>query len=408
MRSLASNKTAVSGFWISLGCLLAAMVGFYVLSIHTAAAETQPAAGERLITIHEGGQERVILTKATTLGKALEGANITLDPKDLVEPGLDHELVASNYEVNIYRARPVTIVDGSVRQKVLSPYHTAAQIAKQAGIELYPEDDAIVDVHTGIGTSQEVGLEMTVDRAVPFTFVLYGKTSTARTQATTVDAMLKEKGIKLEASDRVSVASSSVITPDLTVRVWREGKQTITVEEEVDFETETIKDADRPLSYKEVKTPGVKGSRNVTYEVTIQDGQEVNRTEIASLINKQPVKQVEVVGAKTSNNPLTKSKGVVQFTDSKGVTHRETYYDLPMKAVMGNCGGGGYYTVRADGAKVDRDGNVIIAANLGRYPRCSIVETSLGAGKVYDTGGFATTHPDGFDLATDWSDYNGT
>lgn len=305
MRSLASNKTAVSGFWITLGCLLAAMIGFYVFSMHKAGAEPQPVAGERLITIHENGQERVILTRATTLGKAFEGANITLDPKDLVEPGLDHELVASNYEVNVYRARPVTIVDGSVRQKVLSPYRTAMQIAEQAGIKLHPEDEAAVDINTGTAIGQDVGLEMVVDRATPFTFVLYGNTTTARTQATTVEGMLKEKGITLGANDRLSVAPSAAIGPELTVRVWREGKQTITVDEEVNFETETIKDADRPTSYKEVRTPGAKGSRSVTYEVTIQDGQEVGRTEIASLVNKEPVKQVVVVGSKlpTPTNP---------------------------------------------------------------------------------------------------------
>ena len=115
-----------------------------------------------------------------------------------------------------------------------------------------------------------------------------------------------------------------------------------------------------------------------------------------------------MVGAKASGNPLTKSMGVNQFTDSKGVVHRETYYDLPMSIVMGNyCGAGGYYTVRADGAKVDKDGYIIVAAHLGNYPRCSVVETSMGLGKVYDTGGFASVHPHGFDLATDWSNNNG-
>jgi hypothetical protein len=79
-----------------------------------------------------------------------------------------------------------------------------------------------------------------------------------------------------------------------------------------------------------------------------------------------------------------------------------------MNVVMGACGQGGYYTVRpGDGAKVDRDGSVIIAANYGNYPRCSVVETSMGPGKVYDTGGFAARHPHGFDLATDWTNYDG-
>jgi hypothetical protein len=120
---------------------------------------------------------------------------------------------------------------------------------------------------------------------------------------------------------------------------------------------------------------------------------------------QEPVKQIVAVGTKPGSG-LAKSKGVYFFTDSNGVVHRETYYDLPMGGVMRACGGG-TYSVRSDGAKVDQDGYILIAANLSNYPRCSVVETSLGAGKVYDTGGFASTHPHGFDLATDWSNSDG-
>lgn len=106
-------------------------------------------------------------------------------------------------------------------------------------------------------------------------------------------------------------------------------------------------------------------------------------------------------------NALTVSKGAQIFVDSQGVAHRETYYDLPMNVVMRACGVGSVYTIRSDGAKIDQDGYVLVAANLRSYPRCSVVETSLGPGKVYDTGGFAVRHPYGFDLATDWTNYNG-
>ena len=51
------------------------------------------------------------------------------------------------------------------------------------------------------------------------------------------------------------------------VRLYREGTQTITQEEEVPFETEKIKDANQPSSYKEVKTAGKNGKRTVTYEI---------------------------------------------------------------------------------------------------------------------------------------------
>lgn len=117
------------------------------------------------------------------------------------------------------------------------------------------------------------------------------------------------------------------------------------------------------------------------------------------------VKKRQVV-FKPRPDALTASKGAQVFVDSTGVAHRETYYDLPMNIVIGACGSGGRYKVRSDGAKVDQDGYVLVAANLSSYPRCTVVETSLGPGKVYDTGGFAARHPYGFDLATDWTNYN--
>ncbi len=60
-----------------------------------------------------------------------------------------------------------------------------------------------------------------------------------------------------------------------------------------------------------------------------------------------------------------------------------------MNIVIKACGSGGTYTVRADGAKVDKDGYIWWRPIRSNYPRCSVVETSMGPGKVYDTGGFA-------------------
>lgn len=106
-------------------------------------------------------------------------------------------------------------------------------------------------------------------------------------------------------------------------------------------------------------------------------------------------------------NALTRSKGAQVYVDASGVAHRETYYDLPMNVVIRSCGAGNSYTIRSDGAKVDQDGYVLVAANYAAYPRCTVVDTSMGPGKVYDTGGFVVRHPYGFDLATDWTNYDG-
>jgi uncharacterized protein YabE (DUF348 family) len=368
------------------------------------AQEMPTVAGERLITIHDDDGDRGILTKATTLREAFKGAGIEIDPSDRVEPGLDDPLEASQYDVNIYRARPVTIVDGNVSVRVMSPYRTADQIAAQAGITLQDEDIAKMEASTDI-VGHGAGVRMEITRATEFTLNLYGKKMTAYSQGKTVGEMLEGKKVILGPNDDVSVPLSTPLIKGMTVEVWRNGVQTVTEEQAIPFATEKILAMDLPIGKREVKTPGQNGVRMVTYEIVIQDGKEISRKEIQNVVNKEPVKQVELVGNKSVNG-LTRSKGAGIFTDSQGVAHRETYYDLPMNVVMGACGGGDY-TIRSDGAKIDKDGYILVAAHLGRYPRCSVVETSMGLGKVYDTGGFVARYPDGFDLATDWTNNNG-
>jgi len=311
-----------------------------------AAVKAQPSS--HIITIYDGGREQSIITKASTVQKALEEFGARLDKQhDIVEPGLDTPITSNGFKINIYRARTITIVEGARRMRVNTAAQTPTQIAQAAGIVLYREDK-----------------------------------------------------VRFTPPEDVALDGSSLL-----MRITRATRRTVTTEEEIDFPVEQTRDDSQPLGYRQVKQTGAKGLRKLTYKVEARDGAEVSRQQISSEIIKQPKKQIEVIGTKPKN-PLTKGKGAQIFTDSKGVAHRETYYDLPMNIVANACGGGGY-TVRADGAKVDKDGYILVAANYGNYPRCSVVETSMGPGKVYDTGGFATRHPHGFDLATDWTNGDG-
>lgn len=269
------------------------LASFFVLGRPAIAANESG----RLITIHDRGEETVLVSEASTVADALKEADIILDERDTVEPSLTEALIASEYQINIYRARPVTIIDGPMRQKIVTPFQTASQIAKDAGVVLYPEDQTTL-MRSDDYLLDGAGLQLIVDRATLFTFNLYGTTTQARTQAATVGEMLDEKGIVLGEAGRSSLPLSTPITSGLAVSVWREGKQTVSAEESIPFQTEQIRDADRDVGYRAVQTPGQNGSRTVTYEIEIKDGQEVSRTEIASVIVSQPVKQVETIGIK--------------------------------------------------------------------------------------------------------------
>ena len=332
------------------GAILMLVGGLFFVNQALADA-TKPAAkaGEKLVTIYDRGAEKTIVTKARTIREALKLAKFSIDERqDVVEPSLDSEMVAEKYSINIFRARPITIVDGNKRLKLTTAEQTPALIAKAAGLTLYRED---------------------------------------KTHFTNSDDLLV-KGV------------------GLVMKIERSKQRTITEEVDINFDIEQIKDDSQPIGFKSVKQLGEKGVRKVTYQVEVENEREISRKEVVGEITKQSKKQIEIIGTKPKN-PLTKSKGAQIFTDSKGVAHRETYYDLPMNIVIKACGSGGTYTVRADGAKVDKDGYILVAANYGSYPRCSVVETSMGPGKVYDTGGFAAKHPHGFDLATDWTNGDG-
>ena len=253
----------------------------------------------RLITIYDRNQEKVVVTKEKTIRATLQAAGVTVDPADRVEPALDEELVASQYHVNIYRARPVVIVDGAHRYKIVSAYQTPTQIAEQAGVTVYPEDNVTVGPSTDI-VRDGISLRMDIDRATAFDLVLYGKKVEARTHANTVGDMLREKDITLGSNDVLTVREDAQMRDGMKVEIWRNGKQTITEEESVAFPVERIEDANRKVGYREVKTPGTKGKRTVTYEVEMKNGKEISRKEIQSVVTQQPKKQVEVVGTKPS------------------------------------------------------------------------------------------------------------
>ncbi len=286
---------AVLGLFVLMGALFIGTLS------RTAAAQSQSGT---LITLYDRGAETAFVTDKLTLRDAFADRGITVDDKDAVEPSLDEKLVAPDYHVNIYRARPVTVIDGATRLKVVTPYQSPARIAEDAGVSLHAEDLTSLTRSTDV-LANGAGLEMHVDRATPVSIDLYGAQTEVRTQAATVGDLLKEKNISLGDSGRASVDLATPISQNLSFKIWREGKQTITADEAVGFTTEQIKDADRAVGYKEVQTPGKNGLRTVTYEIEIRDGAEVSRTEIASLEREAPVTQVEVVGAKPNYLPYS-------------------------------------------------------------------------------------------------------
>ena len=285
------------------GAILMLVSGLFFVNQALADA-TKPAAkaDEKLVTIYDRGAEKTIVTKARTIREALKLAKFSIDERqDVVEPSLDSEMVAEKYNINIFRARPITIVDGNKRLKVTTAEQTPALIAKAAGIEVFEEDKTTLSNSDNMAVDG-ANMVMKIDRASMVNFVLYGKESVIRTHAKTVGELLKEKNIDPKKDDTLSVDRSAKIISGMKIELWRNGKQTITAEEDVKFEVEKVQDANRDSGYREVKQVGENGKKNVTYEIEMKNGVEVSRKEIASVVTKESKKQIEIVGTKSSTS----------------------------------------------------------------------------------------------------------
>lgn len=280
-----------------------ASLGFlFLLNIFAVAGKNSAKAtgqGNKILTVFESGQKTSFKTNAKTVREALKAQKINFSKEDSVEPGLDEELTGAEYSINIYRAKPVVIEDGELKTKILTAAQTPRQIAEKAGLNVHNEDKLAFGESGNILEDGSINT-LKITRAKEISVDLFGKTESFRTQAKTVEDFLKEKKIVLGKDDGISIDLKTQIANGLNFRIWRNGKQTLTVEEPTDFQTETIQDANKDSGYKEIKEAGEKGTKSVTYEVEMQNGKEISRKKINETEIKAAKKQVVIVGTKTS------------------------------------------------------------------------------------------------------------
>ena len=198
------------------------------------------STGDHYITIHDQSEKLTIKTDATTVGEALARAEIKVESPDYAEPSLDTPVNADNFHINIYRARPIVIVDGLVQKYIMTASHDPKTIAAEAGFTVYDGDE--IKLTEGAG------------------FLATGATP--------------------------------------TYEISRNGGRTITVETTIPFTERTIKDYNITQGETSLTQVGEDGRMVSQYQVNFVDGVEVSRELISETVVKQPVERIITEGAK--------------------------------------------------------------------------------------------------------------
>lgn len=256
------------------------------------------ASDSRLVYLTMDGKKQAVPTRSATVSEMLQKLNVTIYENDVVEPSLDTPIITDNLSVNIYRARPVTVIDGNRTEITFSADTSPKQIATKAGIVVYPEDRVVKSTSTELIDKGIIGEVVTVERSKPAIINLYGTDIPIRTLSKTVGDVLKEKNIATQNGDTVTPAITTPIVADTKIFISRFGKKIDTREETIAPAVQTQNDASVPSGSTVVKQAGKPGKKVVTYEVELNNDKEISRRVIQEIVIEQAVPQIVLKGTK--------------------------------------------------------------------------------------------------------------
>ena len=91
---------------------------------------------EHYVNIYDGSSHITVRSNATTVREVLERAEVEYTDRDNIEPGLDEVIDSRDYNINIYRARSVLVIDGDNKYYADTAKMVPSDVAEAAGIEL--------------------------------------------------------------------------------------------------------------------------------------------------------------------------------------------------------------------------------------------------------------------------------
>lgn len=277
------------------GAVLVGSALLLVLSKTHATATFHPDTSYIAIIRHDG-QIQTVPTKEPTVGALLKKLHIAVGSRDRVEPSLATPIQQDYFRINVYRAIPVTVTDGTTIYTAYSAAGTPRSVATQAGITLYSEDEVTAQPAVNLVSEDSLGEEITINRATPVTLNVYGTELPLRTHAGTVAALLRDRGVKLRPQDTVIPAETTPITPSLQIFVNRKGTQIVTQTQSIPPPVQTVTDSSLSFGTTAIRQQGVPGAEVMTYQVNTVNGQVVSRTLLQSVVTVQPVAEVVAQG----------------------------------------------------------------------------------------------------------------
>ena len=240
------------------------------------------------------GESYGLRTYAGTVAAVLETINVEVGPGDEVSPPLDSQ-VENGLTIDIDRAITVDIeVDGGVARRVTAPADSVANVLALADMDDLRDRGALVQ--PGWNRPVSDGDVVRVSLPVTVTIEVDGDEVEVDTFADDVDAVLDQEGVEVGPDDIVKPLEGSLLFGPTTIIVKRVDVSQEVEEITLDHDEERRETKDLRRGTTRVAQEGRDGLRHDVYEVTLVDGDEVERELVDREVVRKPKPRVVLVG----------------------------------------------------------------------------------------------------------------
>ena len=285
-------------------------------------------------------ETKSVRTHADTVGELLESLKINVQSHDKLSHKLE-DPITTGMEIDYQSAKPVTVTIDDQETQYYTTADTVKQFMDEKEINISERDQVSHKDQVNI----ESGMNIIVQKAFQVALNDGGEEKKVWTTADTVGEFLSQQEISLNKHDELNRDKKAELSKQqASVTITRIEKVTDVVEEQVDYAVVTRKDNSMPKGNKKVVQNGEEGKVVKHYEVTMKNGEEVDRKLVKEETAKDSKKKIVAVGTK-----------VIQQTASRSNSNDNVQKTLYMEATA--------YTAYCDGCSGITNTGINLRAN---------------------------------------------
>ncbi|MFN2320888.1 MAG: transglycosylase family protein [Dermatophilaceae bacterium] len=275
-----------------------AAVAATLIFLTTAGAGVGYATLVKDVTLSVDGEVTDVRGMHSTVGDVLASEGVTVGEHDVVQPDVSAKVKDGQRVIVRYGRQLRVDVDGT-----MTTYWTTATTLDAAirDLGLRLEGAELSASRSQSLGRQGLSLEVTMPKDVKVT--ADGETTELTTTVKTVGDLLAENGIEFSATDTVEPAADTAIAAGLDIVVTRITIETSTESVAIPFKTTERKADDLFTGEKKTETKGVEGSKDVTKRITTTDGKVTAEEVVEEKVTKEPTTRVVLVGTKSRPAP---------------------------------------------------------------------------------------------------------